>query len=70
VTLIAAALFTLEAVYLLNDWPADNTYVWINNSLWLLAPIVLLISGFFNRQRARRSPKSEVLAAKAAVLGC
>jgi hypothetical protein len=54
VTFIAAALFALEALYLLNNWPIDKAYLWINNSLWLLVPLVFLISGFSNLVNKRR----------------
>jgi hypothetical protein len=65
VTLIAAALFALEAIYLLNEWPADITYVWINNSLWLLVPVVFLISGVVNMRKRRAGHASNVCAASA-----
>lgn len=58
VTLIAAALFSLEALYLLNDWPTDLTYAWVNNCLWLSVPLVFLSAGgakyFKKRREARR----------------
>jgi hypothetical protein len=54
ITFVAAALFALEALYLLNDWPIDNAYRWINNTLWLLVPLIFLISGFSNRMKNRR----------------
>jgi hypothetical protein len=44
----------LEAIYLLNDRPVDNAYLWINNSLWLLVPLIFLVSGFSNRMKNRR----------------
>lgn len=60
VTLIAAALFSLEALYLLNDWPTDNTYAWLNNCLWLSVPLVFLSAGsssfLKNRRAARETP--------------
>jgi hypothetical protein len=54
ITFVAAALFALEAIYLLNDRPVDNAYLWINNSLWLLVPLIFLVSGFSNRMKNRR----------------
>lgn len=57
VTLIAAALFSLEALYLLNDWPTDLTYAWVNNTLWLAVPLVFLSAGgsmFFKHRREDR----------------
>jgi hypothetical protein len=56
VTLISAALFGLEAVYLLNDRPIDPVYAWVNNSLLLLIPAAFLSSGFVNIYR--RSAKA------------
>lgn len=61
VTLSAAALFSLEAVYLLNDRPVDNVYAWINNTLWYLIPIIFLASGFANLLR-NRSARRELSA--------
>jgi hypothetical protein len=55
VTLIAAALFSLEALYLINDWPIDPTYAIANNGLCLATPIILLISAVVNFLR-RSSP--------------
>lgn len=57
VTLIAAALFGLEAIYLLDDRPTDLTYMWINNCLWLLPPLIFLASGvakLLSKRRLRR----------------
>jgi hypothetical protein len=54
VTFVAAALFVLEAVYLLNDWPTDLTYMWFNNCLWLLPPLIFLACGLANRSPKRR----------------
>ena len=56
-TFIAAALFSLEALYLLNDWHIDTTYIWINNILWLSAPLVFLVCGFTNLRRNRRTAR-------------
>lgn len=53
-TLIAAALFGLEAVYLVNDWPIDRAYADINNALGLAGPLVMLICGLANGWRRRR----------------
>jgi hypothetical protein len=57
VTLIAAALFSLEALYLLNDWSADLTYAWVNNCLWLAVPLVFLSAGWTNFLRHRREAR-------------
>ena len=54
-TLIAAALFSLEAAYLLNDRPVDNLYIWVNNLLWLAAPLVLLSCGITNWRHNRKA---------------
>ena len=66
VTLIAAALFSLEALYLLNDWPADLTYAWVNNSLWLSVPLVFLSAGGARFLEKRREARRERLAAAGA----
>jgi hypothetical protein len=70
VTLIAAALFSLEAIYLLNDWPTDLTYAWVNNTLWLSVPLVFLSAGGANllrkRRDARRQQQADVEATAAA----
>lgn len=58
VTLIAAALFSLEALYLLNEWPTDVSYAWVNNCLWLSVPLVFLISGVSNLLRDRRAARA------------
>jgi len=58
-TLVAAALFSLEAFYLLNDRPMDNLYSWINNTLWLMAPIIFLVCGLANLGKKRRAAKRE-----------
>lgn len=67
VTLIAAALFSLEAIYLLNDWPTDLSYAWVNNTLWLSVPLVFLSAGGANflqkRRDARRQLQADVEAA-------
>jgi hypothetical protein len=57
-TLLAAALFSLEALYLVNDWTLDNTYMRINNGLWLALPLTFLISGICNWLRRRRDAAS------------
>ena len=63
VTLIAAALFSLEALYLLNDWPTDLTYAWVNNTLWLSVPVVFLSAGttkyLKHRRETRRQQEAE-----------
>ncbi|CAN7451129.1 hypothetical protein LJR219_002943 [Phenylobacterium sp. LjRoot219] len=59
ITFIAAALFSLEALYLLNDRPIDITYVWINNGLWLAVPLVFLCCGVTNYLRNRRAARAE-----------
>jgi len=70
VTLIAAALFSLEAFYLLNDMPTDLTYAWVNNTLWLSVPLVYLSAGGSNflkhRREARRRREADMAAALAA----
>lgn len=66
VTFAAAALFTLEALYLINDLPIDNTYSRINNSLWLAVLLIFLISGICNQMRRRKSafaPKAPLASA-------
>lgn len=55
VTLIAAALFSLEALYLINEWPIDAAYAAANNALCIAIPLVLLVSGVSNRWRRRRA---------------
>jgi hypothetical protein len=57
-TFIAAALFSLEALYLLNDWQIDTTYIWVNNALWLSAPLVFLICGLSNLRKSRRARRA------------
>ena len=57
VTLIAAALFSLEALYLLNDLPLDLTYAWVNNSLWLSVPLVFLSAGGAKCVKKRREAR-------------
>ena len=64
-TMIAAALFTLEAMYLLADRPADLLYVWVNNILWLLAPLVFLVCGIMSMRKNRRAAREEREARKA-----
>jgi hypothetical protein len=59
VTLIAAALFSLEALYLLNDWSTDLTYGWINNTLWLSVPLVFLSVGGTKFMKRRREVRVE-----------
>lgn len=70
VTLVASALFSLEALYLLNDWPTDNAYAWLNNTLWLSVPLVFLGAGgsnfLKNRREARRQRQAAVETAAAA----
>lgn len=70
VTLIAAALFSLEAIYLLNDWSPDLTYAWVNNCLWLSVPLVFLSAGgakyVKHRREARRLRETAAEAALAA----
>jgi cell division protein FtsW (lipid II flippase) len=66
VTLIAAALFSLEALYLLNEWPNDRAYAWVNNCLWLSVPLVFLISGVANLWRDRRGARAAAPPAGAA----
>jgi hypothetical protein len=46
--LIAAALFALEAVYLINEQVVDHTYAVANNALILSMPMVLYVSGGWN----------------------
>lgn len=58
-TFVAAALFTLEAFYLLNDRPIDTLYLWVNNILWLSAPLILLVCGVANLRRKRRAARAE-----------
>lgn len=69
VTLIAAALFSLEAFYLLNDMPTDLAYAWVNNCLWLSVPLVFLSAGsakFLEKRReARRARCAAVEMAEA-----
>lgn len=65
-TFIAAALFSLEALYLLNDWQIDTTYIWVNNILWLSAPLVFLVCGFTNVRRNRRKAREVEASAVAA----
>jgi len=56
-TFIAAALFSLEALYLLNDRPIDTAYIWVNNILWLSAPLVFLVCGAAKYRKNRRAAK-------------
>lgn len=65
-TIIAAALFSLEAFYLLNDRTADVLYLWINNLLWLAAPLVLLSCGIINWRKRRRAERDARQAATVA----
>lgn len=69
VTFIAAALFSLEAIYLLNDMSIDRTYAWINNCLWLSVPLVFLSAGGVNFVQNRREARRTRQAPGAAVLG-
>lgn len=69
VTFIAAALFSLEAFYLLNDRPADITYVWINNTLWLSVPLVFLCCGVSSLLSNRRAARAEAQLQAAAAAG-
>jgi hypothetical protein len=55
--LIASALFTLEAVYLIDERAIDHAYAIANNALLLSTPAVLMISGgwhVFQRWQKRR----------------
>jgi hypothetical protein len=70
VTLIAAALFSLEALYLLNDWPTDLTYAWVNNCLWLSVPLVFLSAGGSSYLKNRRAAREERDAPELATAGC
>jgi len=69
VTFAAAALFSLEAFYLINEWPVDRTFSQTNNVLMLSMPLVMLCSGVVNlwqrkrRERSERSPELVVVAA-------
>jgi len=65
-TLLSAALFCLEALYLLNDWPVDKTYIDINNILWFIAPLIFLGCGLVNLRRNRRAARAERTAMAAA----
>jgi hypothetical protein len=60
ITLISTALFTLEAVYLINDLAADKVYARMNNILTLLIPTVFLAAGLLGRSRRRRAISSAV----------
>jgi hypothetical protein len=66
VTLLATGLFSLEALYLVNDWPKDIAYIWANNLLWLALPLVFFTSGIFNFLRQRRAKARPVGAATTA----
>jgi hypothetical protein len=68
-TVIATALFGLEAVYLIDDRPSDPAYAWINNCLWLALALVLLVSGLTNLVRNRRARIGALGANCAAELG-
>jgi len=57
-TFAAAALFSLEAFYLINEWPVDRTFSQINNVLVLSMPLVMLCSGAVNRLRRKRRERS------------
>jgi hypothetical protein len=57
-TLLSAALFCLEALYLLNDWPVDRTYIDTNNILWFIAPLIFLGCGLVNLRRNRRAARA------------
>lgn len=59
VTLAAAALFSLEAIYLIYEWPMDQTFAQINNVLVLSVPLVMLCSGVVNRWRRKRRERAE-----------
>jgi hypothetical protein len=69
VTFVAAALFTLEAMYLLNDRPVDLTYAWINNILWIAVPLIFLSCGLTNYLKRRRAARSAPALAASAALG-
>jgi hypothetical protein len=62
-TLLSAALFCLEALYLLNDWPVDRTYIDTNNFLWFIAPLIFLGCGLVNLRRNRRAARAAMAAA-------
>lgn len=62
VTLLAAGLFALEALYLINDWPADGGYMLTNNLLWIAVPLTFLVSGFCHYVRRKRRVDSTVAA--------
>lgn len=68
-TLIATALFALEAAYLIDDRAWDHTYGWINNCLWVALALVLLVSGLTNLVRNRRARIGALGANGAAELG-
>lgn len=68
VTLAAAALFSLEALYLIYEWPMDQTFAQINNVLVLSVPLVMLCSGVVNRFRRKRRERAE-RSAGAAIAG-
>lgn len=70
VTLIAAALFSLEALYLLNDWPNDKAYAWVNNCLWLAVPLVFFGAGLSKFLKNRRAAREELEAPELAAAGC
>jgi hypothetical protein len=59
VTLAAAALFSLEAIYLIYELPMDQTFAQINNVLVLSVPLVMLCSGVVNRWRRKRRERAE-----------
>jgi hypothetical protein len=70
VTLIAAALFSLEALYLLNDWPNDKAYAWVNNCLWLAVPLVFFGAGLSSFLKNRRAAREAQDAPELAAAGC
>jgi hypothetical protein len=69
VTLVAAALFSLEAIYLINDWKADPTYIAVNNALWAAVLLIYFSAGLSNHLRCRRGGKAESGTAGVAALG-
>jgi hypothetical protein len=68
-TLLAASVFTLEAIYLLQEKPADMFYAAVNNAITLATGFVFLASGLaglWSRRRAAKSTPAGVPAAAAA----
>jgi hypothetical protein len=62
-TLIAAAAFSLEAVYLIQEWPSDRLYLICTNMVAGGTASILLMSGLTNlvgrrRAQAQASTKS------------